>query len=109
MIQRHEHTQRSASHGMLLILLAAVALFAVLITHGLMADDDMNTENAAECLATVSGLSPVTICSPILPPALSQVVLSASSIFFAPEDHPRPAPTGAYARHGPSDLQVFRT
>lgn len=109
MIQRYEQTSRDASHGMLCILVATIALFAVLITHGLMADDAIHTENAAECLATVSSISPATICAPIVSPAMSAVVLSASSISLALEDQPRPIPSGAYARHGPSDLQVFRT
>lgn len=109
MNQRYEQTSRDGPHSMLCILVASVALFAVMVTHGLMSDDGMHTENAAECLATVSSVSLATICAPILSPALSQVLLSSSSIPLLMEDQARPVPTGAYARHGPSDLQVFRT
>jgi hypothetical protein len=109
MNQRYEQTSRDASHSMLCILVATIALFAVLVTHGLMADDAMHMENTAECLATVSSISPATICAPIVPPAILQVVRSSASIYVSLEDQTPPAPTGAYARHGPSDLQVFRT
>ena len=93
---------------MLCILIASIGLFAVMVTHGLMTDDSMHTDIAAECLATVSSVSPATICAPILSPAVSQDLLSAGSAPFLLEDQARPAATAAYARHGPSDLQVFR-
>lgn len=91
------------------VLFAAIALIAVLITHGLMADDAMHEENAAECLATPTDTSPGKLCTPIAPSWMTKRLLPARSIAMELEDAVRPAPSGAHARHGPSDLQVFRT
>ncbi|MBJ7353665.1 MAG: hypothetical protein JHC98_02475 [Thermoleophilaceae bacterium] len=91
------------------MLIATLALVAVFATHGVMADDSMHEEGGSECLATASDVSPAKVCDPFVLTAGSPDPAIAFRVFEDPSDDPLPAPSGHRARHGPSDLQVFRT
>lgn len=91
------------------MLIATLALLAVFATHGVMADESMHDEGASECLATAADVSPAKVCDPLISTAGSHDLVAVVSGLAEPADDPRPAPSGYRARHGPSDLQIFRT
>lgn len=90
-------------------LIATLALLAVFATHGVMADENRHEQGAVECLATVADVSPAKVCDPLVSTAGSHDLVGVIAGFAEPTNDIRPARSGYRARHGPSDLQVFRT
>ncbi|MGK2878069.1 MAG: hypothetical protein ACSLFF_05780 [Solirubrobacterales bacterium] len=92
-----------------IVLLALLAFTTITATHGVMPEGEMHHEGAVECLATTADVSSVRTCTATLETATARETFASSVVGLVAENDPQPTPTGAYARHGPSDLQVFRT
>ena len=96
-------------HRFLVVMLALFAFTTITATHGVMPEDEMHHDGAVECLATTADVSTAKTCASVLETAATREAFSVNLSALAVEGEVRPTPTGARARHGPSDLQVFRT
>lgn len=88
--------------------LAVAVLLVVLGSHGLVMDDSMHSESAAQCVAATADALPAGLCT-----SLSSVLVESERPGLdlrarRPQDVSRPASPELQSRHGPSDLQVFR-
>ncbi len=102
-----ETATRKRQHAMA-ALFGVAALLVVLATHGLVMDDSMHNDSAAQCVAATADASPARLCTPLSSVLAESERPGLDLRAIRPQDVSRPASPELQSRHGPSDLQVFR-